>query len=590
MKRSTPYLLLLFLALCSSMGYGQRSISGHVTDKETGESLPGATVYLPDLKSGTTTDKDGVYKLRNLPNSNIVFQVSFIGYKAEVRKIDLGEIHAMDFQLSPSAIEAKEVVVTGNALSSDNDRSSFSLTPINKDKLLTMPSTNLINSISTVPGVSEITTGGEISKPVIRGLGYNRIVTLNEGVRQEGNQWGDEHGIEIDQFSADRIEVLKGPASLFYGSDAMGGVINILEQTPARPGSVEGEWVSQASTNDRLISNSLMVEGNQNGWIWRARGTYKTAASYRTPTEWVYNSGFNEKNYSLTAGVVKRWGYSHLHFSSFNTKIGMIDGLRDSASGQFLDYQGNIVSSEKAKSRTIEVPFQLVNHNKISSVTNLLLNDNQVKISLGYQWNNRKEFSESPDEPGLFFHLDTWTYDVRYTRLLFESLELVGGLSGMTQFNRNHGSTYLIPDFDLQDWGGFVYMKKSWEKFTFNLGLRYDYRHIKSYSLYLDSLGNAAPSGDTLFKALNRDFSAFTGSTGMTFRLNKAVNFKFNVGRGFRATNISELSANGLGYGTLFTDMCRAIRSSKDSNLNWISILSMPCISTITWIMYGAEI
>jgi len=330
----------------------------------------------------------------------------------------------------------------------------------------------------------------------------------------------------------------------------MGGVINILEQTPARPGTIEGEWISQASTNDRLLNNSLMIEGNQNGWIWRARGTYKTAASYHTPTEWVYNSGFNEKDYSLTAGVVKKWGYTHLHFSSFNTKIGMVDGIRDSATNQFIDYKGNIVSESKAKSRTIDVPFQIVNHNKISSTTNLLLGDNQIQISLGYQWNNRKEFGDNPDAPGLFFHLDTWTYDARYTRLLGKSLELVGGISGMTQVNRNHGTDFLIPDYDLQDWGGFVYMKKTWEKFTFNLGLRYDFRHIKGYPLYLDTLGKPAPSGDTLFTSFGRNFSAFTGSTGMTFRLNKNINFKFNVGRGFRAPNISELSANGLHEGT----------------------------------------
>ncbi len=287
---------LTTLLLCSSMMYGQNSLTGHVKDKETGESLPGAAVFIPDLKAGTSTDNDGIYKFHNLPGSSMVVQVSFLGYKAEIVTLDMSKVHSHDFQLTPSAIEAKEVVITGNALSSDNDRSSFSITPINKDQLLTVPSTNLINSISSIPGVSEITTGGEISKPVIRGLGYNRIVTLNEGVRQEGNQWGDEHGIEIDQFSADRIEVLKGPASLFYGSDAMGGVINILEQTPAKTGSICGEWVSQFSTNDRLFSNSAMVEGNQDGWIWRARGTYKTASSYHTPAEWVYNSGFNEKN------------------------------------------------------------------------------------------------------------------------------------------------------------------------------------------------------------------------------------------------------------------------------------------------------
>ncbi|MCX6245638.1 MAG: TonB-dependent receptor [Bacteroidetes bacterium] len=544
--------LIIFLSslVCSSIIYGQNVLSGHVTDKETGQTLPGATLYLPDLKTGTSTDKDGFYVLHNLPGSSLAIQVSYMGYKAEVVTVDLIKVHSRDFQLSPSAIEAKEVVVTGNALSSDNDRSSFSITPINKEKLLTLPSTNLINSISTIPGVSEITTGGEISKPVIRGLGYNSIVTLNEGVRQEGNQWGDEHGIEIDQFSADRIEVLKGPASLFYGSDAMGGVINILEQTPANPGSVNGEWISQFSTNDRLFSNSAMVEGNQNGWIWRVRGTYKTAASYLTPTEWVYNSGFDEKNFSLMAGVVKKWGYSHLHFSSFNSKIGMIDGTRDSATNQFIDYKGNIVTEESARSRSVEVPYQLVSHNKISSITNLLFKDNQVRFSVGYQGNNRKEFGESPDAPGLYFHLDSWTYDLRYTHLLGKSVELVGGLSGMTQFNRNHGTEYLIPDYDLQDWGAFVYTKKTWERFTFNLGLRYDYRHVKVYSLYLDSLGYPAPSGDTLFRAFSTNFSALTGSTGMTFRLNKAINFKFNIGRGFRAPNISELSANGLHEGT----------------------------------------
>jgi iron complex outermembrane receptor protein len=549
-KRPLPYIILLYFVFCTSLVFGQNSLSGHVTDKETGESLPGATVFFPDLKLGTTTDKDGVYNLRSLPKSSIVIQVSFMGYKAEVLTLDLARIHSRDFQLSPSAIEAKEVVVTGNALSSDNDRSSISVTPINKNQLLTVPSTNLINSISKVPGVSEITTGGEISKPVIRGLGYNRIITINEGIRQEGNQWGDEHGIEIDQFSADRIEVLKGPASLFYGSDAMGGVINILEQTPANPGSIDGEWISQVSTNDRLLSNSLMAEGNQNGWIWRVRGTYKTAASYRTPAEWVYNSGFNEKNISLMAGIVKKWGYTHIHFSSFNTKIGMIDGTRDSATNQFVDYLGNIVSESRAKSRSIDVPYQIVTHNKISSTTNLLIRDNQIKFSFGYQANERKEFGENPDEPGLFLHLDSWTYDVRYTRLFEKSLELVGGLSGMTQFNRNHGTEFLIPDYDLQDWGGFVYMKKTWDKFTFNVGLRYDSRHVKIYALNLDTLGKPAPSGDTLFRAFSRNFSAFTGSTGMTFRLNKDINFKFNVGRGFRAPNISELSANGLHEGT----------------------------------------
>lgn len=544
------FFICLFTIFFQSPALGQISLSGHIIDKESGESLPGATVYLPDLKMGTSTDNEGYYKLRNLPKSSIIVQVSYLGYKAVVVTIDLIKISTYDFKLTGSAIEAQEVVVTGNALSSDNSRSSMSITPISKDQLLTLPSTNLINSIAKIPGVSEITTGGEISKPVIRGLGYNHIVTLNEGIRQEGGQWGDEHGIEIDQFSADRIEVLKGPASLFYGSDAMGGVINILEPVPAQFNSVDGEWVSQFSTNDRLYSNSLMAQGNHSGWIWRVRGTYKNAAAFRTPTEWVYNSGFREMNYSAMAGVVKNWGYTHLHFSSFDTKIGMIDGTRDSATGHFIDYKGNVISEERAKSRDIEVPYQVVQHRKVSSVTNLLFRESQVKINLGYQSNDRKEYGIIADEPGLYFHLDTWTYDARYTLLVKKSLELVGGISGMTQTNRNRGSEFLVPDYDLQDLGGFIYAKKSWEKFTLNFGIRYDSRHVIGFQLYLDTLGHPAPSGDTLFSSFNSRFSAFTGSTGMTFQLNKNFHFKFNVGRGFRAPNIAELASNGVHEGT----------------------------------------
>jgi len=550
MKKIHLFLLPIVILFIQTHLFGQQTLTGKVIDRETGESLPGAALYLPDLKIGTTSDKEGHYQFRNLPKSSILIQASYLGYKAVVVTLDLSRSNMYDFHLSASAIEAQEVVVTGNVLSSDNSRSSISVTPINKDQLLVRPSTNLINAIASVPGLSEITTGGEISKPVIRGLGYNHIVTLNEGVRQEGNQWGDEHGIEIDQFSTDRIEVLKGPASLFYGSDAMGGVINILEPTPAKLNTIDGEWVSQFSFNERLYSNSLMAQGNHEGWIWRIRGTYKNAAAFRTPVEWVYNSGFSEMNYSVMAGVVKRWGYTHLHFSSFDTKIGMIDGTRDSATGQFVSYLGQLISPERAKSRAIDVPFQVVQHQKVSSVTNLVFNDNQVKINLGYQANNRKEYGITPDEPGLFFHLDTWTYDARYIRLLKKSIELAAGIAGMTQTNRNRGVEFLVPDYDLRDWGGFLYAKKSWEKFTLNLGFRYDSRQVTGYALYLDSLGHAATSGDTLFRSFNSRFSALTGSTGMTFQLNKNFHFKFNVGRGFRAPNIAELSANGVHEGT----------------------------------------
>ncbi|HNY03296.1 MAG TPA: TonB-dependent receptor, partial [Bacteroidales bacterium] len=287
-----------------------------------------------------------------------------------------------------------------------------------------------------------------------------------------------------------------------------------------------------------------------NGWIWRARATFKTAASFRTPDEWVYNSGFRETDFSLMAGIIRKWGYTHLHFSSFDLKPGMIEGERDSLTGRFMNAEGQVVSDVEARSRSVDVPFQVVLHRKIASVTSILSGKDQVRIGAGYQWNERKEYGESASVPGIHLDLGTFTGEFRYTRHTPAGLEMAAGASGMIQTNRNRGLEFLIPAYDLHDLGGFVYAKKSWESVTVNLGMRFDYRQVAVSSLFLDPGGNPAPAGDTLFLAFNKHFQAFTASAGMTYSPNHSLHLKLNAGRGFRAPNIAELSANGLHEGT----------------------------------------
>jgi iron complex outermembrane recepter protein len=548
MKRFIWIIILLFLLF--KTGFPQVSLSGKVTDKSSGEALFGATVYIPDLKTGAVTNEDGQYKIQNLPKGKFLIQIKYMGYASIAEMIELSGSAVHDFSMQLSTIEAQEVVITGSAISSDNSRTSVSIVPIDKMELLTTGSANIVNALTSVPGISEITTGSGISKPVIRGLGYNHVVTLNEGVRQEGNQWGDEHGLEIDQFSADRIEILKGPASLFYGSDAMGGVINILEPIPASIGTLQGEISSNFSTNDKLTANSLMLEGNHNGFIWRIRGTYKSAASFKTPVEYVYNSGFSEINYNAMLGLNKKWGYSHLHFSKYDAYLGAVEGERDSITQKFVDADGAIVPESILKGRKLEIPFQNVQHTKVSSVSNIIIGNSQLKINIGYQTNNRKEFGESKDYSSLFFHLNTLTYDAKYQLPLRKNIEMVFGISGMTQQNQNKGVEFLVPDYNLQDIGGFAYLKKSYTKITFNAGIRYDYRRVKGHPLYTDSLGNAVENGDTLFQSFKTDFQAITGGIGFTYQINKVINVKLNIGRGYRAPNIAELASNGIHEGT----------------------------------------
>jgi iron complex outermembrane receptor protein len=537
----TRILILLFLG--SSIAAAGQDLNGKVMDAATKEALPGASVYIPDLKTGAVTDVNGHYTITNLPKSRFSVQVKSLGYVPVTVAVDLSRISKKDFLLTASAVEAAEVVVTGSAFSSEQSRSSAPVVPIDRQAITSTGAGNIVSAIATTAGVSAVSTGEAISKPVIRGLGYNRIVTVNEGVRQEGQQWGDEHGIEIDEFSADRIEILKGPSSLLYGSDALGGVINILEPIPPPAGKIRGELNAGYATNNRLKSGSLMLEGNMDGIVWRARGTAKDAISYLTPAERVYNSGYEEKNAEAMIGLNRGWGYSHLHYSKWDSDIGFTEGNRDST-GRLLNASGLPATEEELLSEKIALPYQHVAHDKFSLVNNFIIGPSQLRVNAGWQQNERKEFDEHLESPGLWLLLKTITYDVRYyfPQDSISGIEAVIGAGGMSQDNENRGTEFLIPDYNLTDFGGFASVKKSLARTTFNAGIRYDLRKVNGIELISDSA--------VLFSALSEDYSAVSFSAGATFRIDSTWNLKANLGRGFRAPNISELSANGLHEGT----------------------------------------
>jgi len=311
-------LTIAFVLFVSTQSGFAQTLQGTIRDKDSNQPLPGVTIYIPDTRSGTVTDLDGKYQVTDLPKKNLLIQVRLLGYSTISKTIDLNLTNNVDFFLQVTAIEKNEVVVTGSAFTTDVKRTSVSVSAMDKMKISSSGSDNLVQAIANTPGLAAISTGNAISKPVIRGLGSNRVVVVNEGIRQEGQQWGEEHGLEIDQFSADRIEILKGPSSLLYGSDAIGGVINILEPILPLPGKIRAEINSQYSSNNGLTANSLMTEGNISGFTWRGRGSFKNAANFRTPTERIYNSAYEERSSDFLVGLHKNWGYSHVHSSRLN--------------------------------------------------------------------------------------------------------------------------------------------------------------------------------------------------------------------------------------------------------------------------------
>ena len=525
------------------------SLSGKITDAKTGEALPGASVYLTDDKIGGIADAQGMYTIANIPSGHHVVEVSYTGYTTVVEHIELNGNTTHDFALSALVVENQGVIITGVAGATSIRKAPVPVTAIRKTVLLQTPSANIIDALTRVPGVSQVGTGPAISKPVIRGLGYNRVVVINEGVRQEGQQWGDEHGIEIDEMSVARAEVLKGPASLMYGSDALAGVVNLVTNVPVAQGTIKGNLLTNYQSNNNLFGVNASIAGNRNGFNWNLYGTGKSAGNYRNKYDGrVLNSGFNEKNFGGYIGINKSWGYSHLIFSRFDQRLGLVEGDRDDATGKFLLYTGtpleHIATDEELKSRDLFVPQQRIQHNKIVSDNNFAFGKSRLKLNLALQQNQRQEFGnpEDPAEKELFFDLQTFNYNAQWQLPEMKEWHTTIGLNGMAQHNTNKGAELLIPDYNLFDVCLFVYTQRFFKKGTLSGGLRYDNRTVN---------GDAYEDGGTVkFAAFKRSFSNVSGSVGVSYEADKNVTVKANIARGFRAPTLAELASNGAHEGT----------------------------------------
>lgn len=528
------------------------SLTGKVTDGKTGEVLGGASVYLPDLKIGVTTNAQGVYTIQNLPEGRYLLEVSYAGYAAVIENVDISGQTTKDFSMKASYVENEAVTITGVSNATSVKRTPIPVNIIKKQELLRGSGTNLIDALSHTPGLAQVSTGPAISKPFIRGLGYNRLVVVNDGIRQEGQQWGDEHGIEIDEYNVTKAEILKGPASLMYGSDALAGVVNIISILPAPENTIRGNVFGTYQTNSRLRGTHADIGGNHNGFIWGAYGSYKAAADYKNKYDgYVFNSKFNEKDFGGYVGLNKSWGFSHLYFSRFDQHVGLVEGDRDENTGQFLKLVDNNGTEEEAIAEKKDftsidpfVPRQRIIHSKLALDNSFNIGRDRLAVTLGYQRNQRQEFGNvlDPSEKELYFDLNTVNYNVQYHFAERNNWKTSIGVNGMQQSNKNKGAEALIPEYSLFDIGGFVYTQKTINKLTLSGGVRFDNRSLDAKELGED--------GDIKFAKFNKSFSNVSASAGLSYEASKAVTLKFNIARGFRAPSIPELSSNGAHEGT----------------------------------------
>ena len=545
-------LCLLPLQAASQSGPSPR-LSGKITNEATGAPLVGATVFVPDVKMGAVSDGKGHYTISGLPKGRFLVEVRYAGFSTRSATLQLNGTVQKDWTLAPAVIEGREVVITGVSKATEVSRQPAHISVLNHLELQQKTTDNIIGKIADMPGVSAVTTGPNVMKPVVRGLSSNRIVVVNNGIRQEGQQWGAEHGIEVDAYSAGSIEVLRGAASLMYGSDALGGVVNILPPDPAPQGHIQGELAANYQTNNGLIAAHGDIKGNENGLTWQAYGTLKQAHDYQNRYDgYVFNSKFKERNFGGGLGLNRSWGYSHLSFSSYDLSIGLPEGERDETTGKFLKEtvidgkaEEAVATTDDFKSYQPYIGKQRVQHQKLTMDNKFLLGSGSLDVTLAWQQNRRREFEDvlAPEEPGLFLKLNTLNLNARYGFAERAGWHITVGANGMVQKNTNQGAEFLIPDYRMLDLGLYGVAQKTLQRFTFTGGLRADGRFLHS-----DALNEG---GEMLFVDFDKDFSNLSGSLGLAYQAGQHIVLKANIARGFRAPSIPELSANGVHEGTI---------------------------------------
>ena len=475
-------------------------------------------------------------------------------------------------------LELNEIVVTGLTGQTRLSHSPAPVSLISNRDLQSTAATNLIDAIAKQPGVAQITTGSGISKPVIRGLGFNRIVTISDGVRQEGQQWGDEHGIEIDPQAVSSVEILKGPASLMYGSDAMAGVLLFHPARIAPMGTLQGSLTTGYQTNNGLFDYSLSAGGNHNGFVWNARWSQKLAHEYRNHEDgYVPGTQFREQAFNTMLGFNKQWGFSHLTLGYYHLQPGITETHHheheaDADHGHEHEADADHEHEHEGGKREdysygIYTPFQHVSHYKAVWDNSFWLGENQLKATIGYQQNRRKEYEETADEYSLYLRLHTLTYDVRYLVSDWNGWKFATGIGGMWQRSQNLGKEVLIPAYRLWDVGAFVTAAHDVGPVHVEGGIRFDRRMLHSYALAAEGgheheageHGDEAGEhehhhdiviGEERFNDFSRNFNGLTGSIGAVWQTTPQLNVRLNLARGFRAPNLSELGSNGVHHGT----------------------------------------
>lgn len=537
------YYLILSL-IVSTTGFSQSSIKGKIINSETGQNIPSATIYIPVLEMGTMSNLDGIFQFKNVPSGNYQLVISSLGYATKTIQQTFPFEEEIVIRLEPSAIEMEAVIVSTpfHQLQSEN---VVRVEHETLDNLSKAGAVTLAEGISLIPGVQTITTGSGIGKPVIRGLSSNRVLVYAQGIRLENQQYGDEHGLGVSSSGVESVEVIKGPASLLYGSDALGGVLYLNPEKYAAPDSLEVDARIIYHTNTLGTEANAGIKTSGENLKFLLRGNFATHSDYETGNGIrVTNTRFDELDLKTGVGYRDNKYRGDLRYNYNNSNIGIPEEI-----------------GEQSTSKTELLPNQLIGNHILSLDNKFFLENSSIDFKVGYLFNNRKEFEdhhheeeEIPGEeeeehlgeevePALEMHLETLNYDLKYNLPEWKNFQTIVGVQGMYQTNSNFGEEVLIPDAEVQDFGVLATSHYHLPRLDLQAGLRFDRRTLET-----DMMGVAGTEG--FFEPISRTFTSYNGAFGIKYDLFKSVVTRLNAATGFRAPNLSELTSNGAHEGT----------------------------------------
>lgn len=528
------------LCLFIYAAHSQNELSGQIIDKTSNSALEAVNVYIPQLEIGTFSDRNGNFDLTGIPNGSYQLVISYLGYKTQSVNIQIPTQEALIIALQPSAIEMESIIISTpfHKLQSEN------VMKVEQEDIADLRSrgaVNLSDGISNIAGVENLTTGMGIGKPVIRGLSSNRVVVYTQNVRLENQQFGAEHGLGVSEFGNESVEIIKGPASLLYGSDALGGVLYINPEKFAPSRTSEINLASNYFGNTNGFNTSLGLKQSDEKFKFLFRGSMAQHADYDTENYRVTNSRFTERDFKAGVGYQANCFRSELRYNVNASKLGIPEEI-----------------GEQSKLITPLLPFQELTNHILSSKSTVFFKDSKLDFNIGLSYNERKEFEEHHHEEdnhdeeheeeeehedeehkdeehedeeileaALHMKLKTLNYNVKYTLPKLGKFETIVGVQGMTQSNGNYGEETLIPDANTNDIGFLAASHIHFDKLDVQLGFRFDNRTIK------DNI------------SIDKNFNSFNGAIGFKTNLLQNVVARLNLASGFRAPNLAELASEG---------------------------------------------